>query len=136
MTLEQARIAGGDILFFILTEDDPYAMVDLDNVRDPVTGDIDPRALEIVREYDSYTEVSPSGTGLRIFVEGESMGNTTPTVHGLEIEAYSKGRLASVTGDHLAGTPLEVAYRQNLLTRDTAKGTVLANRGLDVNEAM
>src|SRR4028118_615996 len=70
MTLEQALRAGWDVLFFILTEADPYAMIDLDGVRDPETGNIDPRALEIVREYDSYTEVSPSGKGLSSVVEG------------------------------------------------------------------
>jgi putative DNA primase/helicase len=43
--------------------------IDLDNCRDPATGEIAPWALEIVRRFDSYTEISPSGTGVKIFLE-------------------------------------------------------------------
>ena len=45
--------------------------IDLDKCRDPETGTIDPWALKIVRAIDSYTEVSPSGRGLRLFVYGK-----------------------------------------------------------------
>jgi primase-polymerase (primpol)-like protein len=46
--------------------------IDLDDCRDPVTGEITPEAQEIVRRLHSYTEVSPSGTGLHIFVFANS----------------------------------------------------------------
>jgi putative DNA primase/helicase len=48
----------------------PYVGIDLDGCRDPQTGVIEPWALEVVRLLDSYTEVSPSGRGLHIWVRG------------------------------------------------------------------
>ena len=44
---------------------------DLDHCRDPVSGEIDEWAWEIIRAIDSYTEISPSGTGIRIFCYGK-----------------------------------------------------------------
>ena len=42
--------------------------VDLDKCRDKVTGEVSEWALDLVRRGDSYTEVSPSGTGLKMFM--------------------------------------------------------------------
>ena len=44
---------------------------DLDHCRDSLTGEIDEWAWEIIRAIDSYTEISPSGTGIRIFCLGK-----------------------------------------------------------------
>src|ERR1700730_2622840 len=44
---------------------------DLDNCRHPETGTLTAWAEEIVDHLDSYTEVTPSGTGLRVLVIGE-----------------------------------------------------------------
>jgi putative DNA primase/helicase len=38
--------------------------VDLDTCRDPVTGALEPWAAEVAEKLGSYTEVSPSGTGV------------------------------------------------------------------------
>jgi primase-polymerase (primpol)-like protein len=40
---------------------------DLDRCRDPETGSIAPWALEVIARLNSYTEVSPSGTGVKVF---------------------------------------------------------------------
>ncbi len=48
----------------------PLSGVDLDDVVDPATGEVHPEALRIVHEIKSYTEISPSGRGLRIFTYG------------------------------------------------------------------
>ena len=48
---------------FVFTEDDPYAGIDIDKCRNSETGEIDQWARKIVNALDSYTEVSPSGTG-------------------------------------------------------------------------
>lgn len=45
--------------------------VDLDHVIDQQTGAVDPAALETVKRLNSYTEISPSGTGLHIYVFGK-----------------------------------------------------------------
>jgi hypothetical protein len=65
------------------------------------TGDVEPWAVEIVRGLNSYTEASPSGTGLHIFVRGVKPG--TACRRGIEI--YSCARFVSLTGLHVAGTP-------------------------------
>jgi hypothetical protein len=43
-----------------------FVCVDLDHVRDPETGNIEPWALEIVETFNTYTELSKSGKGLHI----------------------------------------------------------------------
>ena len=53
-----------DGIGYVFTTDDPYVGVDLDNCRSPETGKLADWAREIIRELDSYTETSPSGTGV------------------------------------------------------------------------
>ena len=62
-----------------------------------------------MRVINSYTEVSPSGTGLRIFAQGGLSGKGRKRG---DIELYSQGRFLTVTGDHLPGTPTTIAERQ------------------------
>jgi putative DNA primase/helicase len=89
--------------------EDGIVGIDLDDCRDAVTGDIDEWAAEIVRELNTYTEVSPSGTGLRLFcLERKPEGGCRKG----KFEMYSWGRYVTVTGQHLAGTPTEVGRRQ------------------------
>lgn len=54
-------------LGIVLTDDDNLVGVDLDHVLD-AHGNLTPDAARWVEHFDSYTEVSPSGRGLRIFV--------------------------------------------------------------------
>ncbi len=51
---------------FVLSDDDHYTAIDLDGCRDPETGEIAEWAEKVVDRFRSYTEVSPSGTGLYI----------------------------------------------------------------------
>ncbi|MCG2807352.1 MAG: hypothetical protein L6413_03670, partial [Coriobacteriia bacterium] len=83
--------------------------VDLDGCRDPDTGDIDTWAQQIIDGLASYTEVSPSGTGIRIFIFG------TMPVNGRrsgQIELYCEGRYVTVTGLHIVDTPRAIQHRQ------------------------
>jgi hypothetical protein len=45
---------------------------DIDDCRDVETMEIDPFAMELVKRANSYTEISPSGTGLRIIGTGSN----------------------------------------------------------------
>jgi primase-polymerase (primpol)-like protein len=56
----------GDGIGFVFTGDG-LAGVDLDGCRDPQTGAIAPWAQRIIDDFASYTEVSPSGTGVKIY---------------------------------------------------------------------
>jgi primase-polymerase (primpol)-like protein len=62
---------GGDGVQFVLNESDLYTGIDLDACVNPDTGEVEPWAAQIVACFDAYTEVSPSGTGLRILTQGK-----------------------------------------------------------------
>src|SRR5215216_6743427 len=99
---------------FVFTEDDPYAGIDIDKCRNAETGVVEPWARKIVAALDSYTEVSPSGTGLHIFVKATLPG---PNNRKGPLEMYESGRYFTLTGEHLDGTPTEIHERQDVLTR-------------------
>jgi putative DNA primase/helicase len=99
---------------FVFTDDDPFAGVDIDKCRDAETGEIEPWAWKIVTAFDSYTEVSPSGTGLHVFVKATLPG---PNNRKGPLEMYESGRYFTLTGEHLDGTPTEIHERQDVLER-------------------
>jgi hypothetical protein len=80
--------------------------IDLDHCRDPATGIIDPWAQEIINCAETYTEVSPSGEGIRLFARGKIRSVLKYNSAGVEI--YVGGRYLTVTGTHVAGTPDEI----------------------------
>jgi len=71
IALEYARTGKADGVGFVFTDDDPIVGVDLDDCRDPETGEVDSEAQDIIERLDSYTEISPSGTGYHVLIEGE-----------------------------------------------------------------
>jgi predicted P-loop ATPase len=91
--------------------------IDLDTCRDPATGAIAPWAQEIIADLNSYAEVSPSGTGVKVLFRadpvprlrahkrtvGEAGGDHPPAV-----ELYVTGRYFTITCRHLEGTPDEI----------------------------
>lgn len=90
---------------YVLTKPHGIVGVDLDGcVHD---GQVADWAREIVDALASYTEISPSGNGLRIFCEGAADDWTNHTV-GVEVYGGAEPRFLTVTGAHLVGTPLEV----------------------------
>lgn len=98
---------------FVLTRSDPFVVFDLDRCRDPKTGNITSMMMEIIREVDSYTEVSPSGTGIHIWVKGD----LPPGWRKREgIEIYDSGRYITITGNHLPGTPKGIEDRTDVIT--------------------
>jgi putative DNA primase/helicase len=104
---------GLDGLGFVLaggTDGTPHIVaIDLDHCRDRDTGAVESRAQHIVATINSYTEVSPSGTGIRIFLRGAlpPSGRKKGTY-----ENYETGRYVTVTGQHIKGTPLAIEHRQ------------------------
>lgn len=79
--------------------------VDLDNVIEG--GELSPEAQDIITTLDSYTEYSPSGTGVHILCKG-----TIPAKDRRKgfIEMYADGRFFTVTGKIL-GRPKELNER-------------------------
>lgn len=102
-----------DGIGFVVTEDDGIVGVDLDHCRDPDTGAIDGSAKDIVDGLRSYTEITPSGAGLRIYVKGRLPAKGRKKGY---IEMYEDSRYFTVTGNHLEGTPRTIEARQEELT--------------------
>lgn len=96
-------LVGGDFsgVGFVFSPDDDYVGIDFDHVLDEMGEIIDPRIAEMVAELDSYTEISPGGDGLHVFVKG-TLPSSIKTDH---VEMYSEGRYFTVTGSHYAGAP-------------------------------
>lgn len=99
---------GFDGVGFVFSAADPYSGVDLDSCRDPETGRLEPWAGEIVERLDSYTEASPSGTGVHIFVKGKLPPWGRKKGH---VEMYDSGQFFTVTGEHIGGTPATIGDR-------------------------
>ncbi len=104
-TFEDARAAYEategryDGIGFVFSDDDPYCGIDLDKCRDPEAGNVERWALEILKRVcEGYVEISPSGTGIHIIVEGVVRGGG---MRGENIEMYSRARFFTITGELL-----------------------------------
>ena len=91
-----------DGICFFVTEESGIVFIDLDKcIKD---GKIEPWALEIVKNFNSYTEKSQSGKGLHILIKGKKPGkrcSTSKFPHDVEI--YDHARQCCLTGDVLEG---------------------------------
>jgi hypothetical protein len=97
---------------------DPYVALDIDHCVDD-DGAIELWARQIIDEISSYAEISPSGRGVRIIATGSI--SAAAKRNGVEIYqprlvngAVKGGRYVTVTGNHIAGTPTEVAPCEHL----------------------
>ncbi|MEO1529801.1 MAG: AAA family ATPase [Planctomycetota bacterium] len=104
---------------FVFTEDDDFIGIDLDGCRDPETGVLTDWAQRIIKKLDAYTEVSPSGTGVKLYgkatkpwsygrvqkLDGvESYGDKGPA-----IEPDDRGKFYAFTRDVLPDSKVEIA---------------------------
>jgi len=111
----------------------PYMGVDQDHVLGP-DGELTPEASRIVEELDSYTEISPSGTGVKTFVRAKKLGNKWSKITGGRLEMYDEGRYFTMTGHHFPGTPpapqerqrqVDVLYRRVLSEKSATRSVTL-----------
>ncbi|MEQ1885188.1 MAG: phage/plasmid primase, P4 family [Bryobacteraceae bacterium] len=91
----------------------PYFGVDLDHCRDAVTGELEQWAQEIITHLNSYTEASPSGTGIHVICKG-----TLPPGRRRKgpVEMYDSARFFTVTGDQAQDSPTSVEDRTTEIT--------------------
>ena len=89
--------------------------IDLDQCRNPETGEITPSAMAIVNQFASYTEVSIRESGLHILVRGQLPGGRARRTNGIEVYPGGTGRYFVMIGNHLAGTPTTLEGRQDEL---------------------
>ncbi len=86
-----------DGIGFVFCSGDPFAGIDLDDCRDPQTGEIEKWAKDIIdaASEEGYVEVSPSGTGVHIIVAGRVRGGG---IRRGPIEMYSCDRFFTISG--------------------------------------
>lgn len=103
--IQSHQLGNYDGIGLALTQKNEIVGFDLDDCRNPQTGEVAPWALAIVQQLPTYWEVSPSGTGLRGFGYGRKPGSRCRTG---DFEMYVSGRYLCITGHHLEGTPATI----------------------------
>ena len=106
--LAAAEVDGVDGAGFVFSKDDPLTGVDIDDCRDPTTGELHPAASRIMLGLDGYTEISPSGTGVHIIVRAKLNGDrhsTKKTPWGGKFEVYDQERFFTATGGAVVAAP-------------------------------
>lgn len=87
---------------FVLTKDDPYAVMDIDSVNMKTPP---PYALELSNI--SFAEQSPSKTGIHVWVKfNHDKEKYMNKVVNSNIEIYDTGRFMTVTGDVITDKPI------------------------------
>jgi hypothetical protein len=95
----------------VIEEDSDYVGVDIDGCRDPLSGRITPATWEMLERLDSFSEVSPSGTGVKVWIKADlRIAHIKP---GLEV--YPRGRYFTITGQILSQFPVTVEERSAVL---------------------
>lgn len=121
------------LMYALSGETDDFVFVDLDHVRDCGTGDVGewrpeqrhpkrwaddaPHPQAIVDTLATYTEISPSETGLHLIVRGSlTLGGKAK-----DFETYREKRFACITGLRMSGTATGIAEVNGQLDEIAAK---------------
>ena len=83
--------------------------IDIDHCLDAAANSATPVALEIGKNLNSYTEVSPSGTGLHILVLSAVSASYKNQEYGIEI--YSRKRFFTFTGNRIPSLNPDICDR-------------------------
>lgn len=134
---------GLDGIGFMFSGDGIFG-IDIDHCYDPETQELDPAAAEIIETVQSYTELSPSGTGIHILCKG-----VLPEGRKRRgaVEMYSTLRYFTVTGNQFGleypfsdcTERVAVMHRKYLGEEETAAGaqkaalTMPAGRGTNAD---
>lgn len=115
-----------DGIGFVFTKNDPFAGIDLDDAKgDTATLD---RQLKVYKEFDSYSESSPSNLGLHIIVKGSVPSGRRRS----SIEVYSDGRFFTMTGKVYHASPVQERHDLlNVLWAQMAGGSDAAKAFYD-----
>lgn len=116
---------GFDGIGYVFSADDPFVGIDLDDCLSSET--IAPWAERLIQSLASYSEVSPSGTGIKIVTEGTIPSSAKPRKNKIpadiippdapgSIEIYSERRFFTITGWHVEGTPRDIRPANGVLT--------------------
>ena len=76
-----------------------FTFVDLDRVRNPDTGDVEPWAQTLIAELNTYCEISASGKGFHIVARGKLERDYHKDPDQVEIYSGHTNKLIAVTGN-------------------------------------
>jgi len=93
------------------SNDKTYTGIDLDNLNTPEKW---VWANDIIKRFDSYTEISPSGAGVHILITGRK-GEGRLRERTKDVEIYDKTHYFTITGDRVEGAPATVNEREEQL---------------------
>ena len=110
-----------DGIGFAIASDDSFFFIDVDDCRDPQTGDVDPWAARVLDRFShTYHEVSPSATGFKILGRGKPPGDQH--VHPIagarpraKVEIFDSIKYTTLSGHRLPGAPATVEDAQAAL---------------------
>ena len=97
--------SGSDGLSFVLSKDDPFLCIDLDNASRDI------REMFCRDFHDTYIETSQSGKGLHIFAKGKIAYNFNNQIE--KVEMYKNNRCIAMTGNSFDGTLNNIVDKQN-----------------------
>ena len=106
--LEMYKKGGYNGIGFVFSKDDPFVGIDIDDCISE-KGIINDDAIKIIKDFNSYTEVSQSKRGLHIIIRGKKTGNKCRKG---QFEVYDNNRYFALTGIQLTNTPSTVEARQ------------------------
>jgi putative DNA primase/helicase len=118
--VKYAGVAMLDGIMRAFVHEDGLVGIDLDGIRNPETGELDPMAAERIKRLDTYTEISPSGTGVKMWAYGTlpRFGHKKGDVELYGSQAGKEGpcgRFFTMTGHRLPGTPSTVGFRPDAI---------------------
>ena len=96
---------------FMLSDDDNYIVLDIDNAIDEHGQIISDLALDMTEI--TYCEKSPSGTGLHCFFKGQLPSERRKKRSDLDIELYDNARFMTLTGESIGQS--EICDEQDIL---------------------
>lgn len=131
VSFEQALNSGYPAIGVMLTEHDPFTIIDLDIPDEPIPNldEITARHVKIYAAFDSYAERSLSGQGCHIVCAGKIGGGLNRD----HVEVYDQERFIICTGDVVRASP--IMNHQELLKRLVDEmGGLAAQRALAISE--
>jgi hypothetical protein len=147
-TFNQVRVAltnGGDFsgIGYVFSETDTFFGLDCDHCLDDQLRIIDPQAEQFVRLLNTFTEISPSRDGLKLWGRGKKPGNRCRIGN---FELYDKERYFTTTGEVWPpGSPpkpiadrqaeLETIYQALFPKQTTVKRQAAQTSPLNIDDA-
>ena len=112
-TFEEARAACGQYMYtglgFVFTTESGIVGIDIDHCRDAATSSLNETATTILQRLPgTYAEISPSGTGIHLFLYGAMPGKGNKNTES-GVEMYAHSRYFTMTGQPLDGAPTTIA---------------------------